>query len=349
MNQILVTVPEYYKRIAALLNEADWFVHNFPEPNLNDLYNPANYLYNCEFEKLKYRALLDLNVLQFIVNCIKKDKANPNNRIACAFLVFCRLCEFEIEPNLAIYERINYNAENLEEALTELQLLRSLDNADVDDLARYALGLIDNLPNVAQVSIDRDTIGHQLIRYRKLTNWDSIYLLALGAVTIYLDNSIKQTHKLEHYVDWMVREYRLSLPCIVYAARLFGHNPMPNMMKYRPHQSAHLRRTACFNMTWDLFHIDYYFKAWVGDKTNYQTILFTGDNGLRSVLRLAIATQQQEELSPTKEFIGKERVAILQTLIDSRHERTDRVYGTEAWNPEYRKCQIERFEKKLFS
>ena len=124
---------------------------------------------------------------------------------------------------------------------------------------------------------------------------------------------------------------------------------MSKMMKYRPDMNIHQRRTACFNMTWDLFHIDHFFKTWVKGEKRCQTIFFTNDRVFQSVLRLAIAVQYQGGLNPVEEYIEKESVTKLRTLIDNQHERADRVYGTDTWSMTYRKCQIEKFEKQLFS
>ena len=348
MNQLLVALPGYYDAIAEDLARADWLVHNFRRPNPEGLYNPANYLHNREFDETEYRALIDLNVLQFIVNCLKKGKAHQNYRTASALLVFCRMSDIQIEPALAVYERINYNAENLEEALTEVQLLRSLDNADVDYLAQYALGIVDNLLDIELVHVERESLAAKLTQYRRLTHWDSIYLLVLGAISVYWDISIPQWRKLESYVEWMLREFRLSLPCVVYAVHLFGQNLMSKMMKFRPDRPDHLRRTAVFNMTWDLFYVDHFFKIWTSPKEKSEAIFFTHDRVLKSVMRLAIAVQRAGNLDPALQYLNQRQAAALRSLIDTRSERTDRVYGTDAWSPEHRARRIEAIEAALF-
>ncbi|MBI3527858.1 MAG: hypothetical protein HY067_07805 [Betaproteobacteria bacterium] len=348
MNQLLAALPGYYDAIVEDLARADWLVHNFRKPNPEGLYNPANYLHNREFDETEYRALIDLNVLQFIVNCLKKGKPHQNYRTACALLVFCRLSDIQIEPALAVYERINYNAENLEEALTEVQLLRSLDNADVDYLAQYALGVVDNLLDIDRVHVERESLAAGLTQYRRLTHWDSVYLLVLGAISVYWDAHIPQNRKLENYVEWMLREYRLSLPCVVYAVRLFGQNPMPKMMKFRPDRPEHLRRIAVFNMTWDLFHVDHYFKIWTNPQEKWEALFFTHDRVLKSVMRLAISVQYAGTLDPVLQYLSERQAAALRSLIDTRSERTDRVYGTDAWTPEHRSRGIAAIEAALF-
>lgn len=348
MNELLIAIPEFYITVVERLIRADWIVHNVMVQNPNDLYNPANYLYNAEFNDAEYRALIDLNILQYTVNCVKKDSMNDLYRDACALLVFCRAANILIEPSLAVYERINYNAENLEEALDDLALLRALDNADVEQLACYALGDIEALKNVIPVEIDRKTLGEELTQYHRLANWNSIYLLVLETISIYWNTAIPPQKKLEHYLDWMIREFRLSLPCIVYAVRMFGHNPLQKMMKFRIDGNEHSKRTATFNMTWDLFHIDHYFKNWIDPEKKWEEMFFTQDRMLRSLFRLAIKVQYIGDLSPLLNYLTSSQASKCLTLLDGCNDRDDRVYGTCAWSPEHREKLIRSLENELY-
>lgn len=348
MNKLFVELPEYYKTIIEHLLRADWVVHNFRAQDLNDLYNPANYLYNIEFNKSEYRALIDLNILQYMVNSVKKDKVKELYRDACALLIFLRAAEIQIEPSLAVYERINYNAENLEETLDDLSLLRALDNTDVEQLALYVFGDADALKNVVPVKIDRKAIGDELIKYCRLINWDSVYLLVLKAVSTYWDNAIPHQKKLESYLDWMIQNFRLSLPCIVYVVRMFGHNPLPKMMKFKHDTSEYLKRSAVFNMTWDLFHIDHYFKNWVNPEKEWEELFFTQDRMLRSLFRLAIEVQYAGDISPLLRYLSSSQASKCRTLLYDGNNRNDRIYGTSMWSPEHRESLIRNLEYELF-
>jgi hypothetical protein len=230
----------------------------------------------------------------------------------------------------------------------EIELLRSLDNADVDYLAKYALGVEDSLFDVARVLVDRKSLATELIQYKRLKHWDSIYLLVLGAIAVYWDSHVSQNRKLESYIEWMLRDFRLSLPCVVYAIRLFGQNHMSKMMKFRPDRPEHLRRTAAFNMTWDLFHVDHFFKIWTDPQENGETLFFTHDQVLKSVMRLAISVQYAGTLDPATQHLSPPQAAALLSLIGTRSERTDRVYGTDEWSSEYRASRIEAFESRLY-
>jgi hypothetical protein len=314
---------------------------------LVELYNPANYLHNREFQGTVYRASIDLNILQYAVNCAKKRQTKDVYQNACAMLLFCRFAEFQIEPALAVYERINYGNGSLEEALDDLAILRALDNAAPDLLADYMMGNPHALKSLMPLAIDRDKIRDDLTRYRRLTDWDSIYLLVLGVVCTYLDTAVPPVRRFEHFLDWMLREFRLSLPCLVYAGRLFGTSPLPKMMKYRSTESIAERRNALANMTWDLFVIDHYFKNWIDPNRPWEQVLFTQDKGLRDLLRLAIKIQYAENIDALFDHLRVNEVAKCRELLENRDKRRDRVYGTDEWTPGQRAGMIADLEACL--
>jgi hypothetical protein len=70
MHQVPYLVPWYLDEVVERLVKRNWLVHSF---DIEDLYNPAAYLRNAEFDNTKYILSLDLNVYQFILN-IKKKK-----------------------------------------------------------------------------------------------------------------------------------------------------------------------------------------------------------------------------------------------------------------------------------
>ena len=63
-----------------------------------------------------------------------------------------------MDPTFAVYERINYNGEYVDEALAELELFHNINNAQTDALARYALGTLDNVEPENKHEIDRDNL-----------------------------------------------------------------------------------------------------------------------------------------------------------------------------------------------
>jgi hypothetical protein len=262
-------------------------------------------------------------------------------------LLFCKFADIQIEPSLALYERINHGSGDAEEALDDLVVLRALDNLDPDRLADYMLGNplaleVSDLPD-----LDRAAIRDGLTRYKRLTDWDSIYALILGAVYTFINESILPANKLEHYLDWMIREFRLSLACLVYAVRLFGRLPLSGMMKFKESYSSAGRRKALINMTWDLYIVNQYLRNWADPAKMREEVVFTQDKVLKTLLRMAVSVQSADGIEPLHQYLRASEALRCSELIEYAKLRDDRVYSTDEWTPEYRDKLILRLENTL--
>lgn len=348
MPDLLLTLPSYYLEVVSRLRRCDWLIHNFHNGDLDVIYNPAPYIYAQELEGVSYIAAIDLNVMQYSVNCIKKERSNELYRDACAMLLFCRFANIQVESGLAMHERINHGSGDIQEALDELAILRALDNADPDLIAEYMLGNHLSLRSLQVPDIkDRDEVLNGLTRYRRLIDWDSIYVLVLGAVSMYLDDNVPAPCKLDHFLDWVIRDFRLSLPVLVYAVRLFSKTPLRGMMKFKISQPTHERRRALANMTWDLYLIDRYLKNWINPEKEREEIFFSQDKVVKELLRSAIRVQYAAAIDPLSLYMNESQQLRCKELLESASHRRDRVYCSKDWTPQYRDSLIQSLEQKL--
>lgn len=342
-----MTLPPYFREIERRLQKADWLVHNFNLEDEKAPLNPAAYLHNIHHDGVEYRASVDLNIFQYTVNCVKKRKTQEAHRNACAMLLFCRMAQIKIEPSLAIYERIDYGHGRLDEALQELALFRALDNTNPDLLAEFMLGNEDSLRSIVPFEIDKDDLSKRLTRYRRLEEWDSIYLLVLVLVRIYYDHDIEPTRCMAKYIEWTIRHFRLSRPCLVFAARFFGETPRSKMMKFKPSRSPADNRAGLRNMTWDLYQVNHYFRNWANPENDWEEILFTQDDVLRDSLRAAIKMQQLNNLDPLLSMLRRREAPECRELLETYRSRSDRAYRSKHWSASYRASLIEQLEMEL--
>jgi hypothetical protein len=263
-------------------------------------------------------------------------------------LLFCRFANIEIESGLAMYERINHGSGDIEEALDELAILRALDNADPNLIAEYMLGNHLSLRGLEVPGIhDRDKAKEALTRYKHLIDWDSVYVLILGAVSVYLDDNLAAPSKFDHFLDWMIRNFRLSLPVIIYSVRLFGRSHLRGMMKLKASQSAPERKCALVNMTWDLYLIDRYLKNWINPEKEREEILFSQDKVVKELLRTAISVQYAESTAPLSRYLSESQDLRCKDLLDIANYKQGRVYPGKDWTPKYRSNLIHSLEQVL--
>ena len=337
-------VPGYYPEIVQVVRSADWLVHNFRSENV-DIYNAVNYQHNLQVEGIKYQVILDMNYLQYLLNMIKKPESNEFSRIAAAYLTFFQISDIQLDPTYAIYEKINYSGDRAEEAISNLEQFRGIDNHSLDELAAYALGYEQQLRIEPIVSEDREKLREALLQYRRLTDWDSLYLCILAIAAISVDTLIPRPRKLLTFIEWCITEFRFSLAALVYAAALFGQAPAKRMMKYKAKEQTQKKRSALKNMTWDLYYVDRYMKSWVSEDERTENLMLTADAGLKLTMQLAVECQHAEGLEPLRPHLTNE----LQGIEDAYANRNSvkRAYNSEEWSYDYRKSLITKYESKL--
>lgn len=337
-------VPGYYPKIIQVVRSADWLVHNFHSENV-DIYNAVNYQHNLQVEGIKYQVILDMNYLQYLLNMVKRPESNEFSRIAAAYLTFFQVSDIQLDPTYAIYEKINYSGDRAEEAISNLEQFQGIDNHSLDELAAYALGYEQQLRIEPIASENREKLREALLQYRRLTDWDSLYLCVLKITHISNDTSISRPKKLLSFVEWCITEFRFSLPALVYAATLFGRTPAKRMMKYKKMEQPQKRRSALRNMTWDLYYVDRYMKSWVSKDERTENLMLTADGGLKLTMQLAVECQLAEGLEPLRPHLADE----LQWIEDvyANRDSVKRIYNSEKWSYDYRNDLINKYESKL--
>ena len=168
MEYVLYEFPAYTQEIIEKLKKTDWLVHSFDLDDEDDIYNPAGYLYNAEFNDLEYSIHLDLNVYQYVLSAFKKNKnKNALHRNAIALMVFGKFTNALFDPTLAVYEKLNYLEQCPDELVDDLLLFRKIDNSDMEGLAKFALDYTDDIQLPEVSPIDRDALKSELTKYRR--------------------------------------------------------------------------------------------------------------------------------------------------------------------------------------
>lgn len=346
--EVAFTYPSYFDELIDRLIKRDWLVHNFSLTDGLDIYNFSNYKYNKLKSNVKYTIYLDLNIYQFIVNSVKKDFVKDDFKDAIALVAFCQLAEIEIEPAFAVYEKLNYSTDKklLNEVTSDLEIFHGVNNAYNADLALYALGIKDKLV-ISDYKIEHDKVQGKLIKYRRLKEWDSLYVMVLYITLVSLDDSLTKRQKLNSVVDWMAKDFRFSLVAITFASVFFGQKPLKKMMKFKASQAAEDKLNSLFNMTWDLYILNRYFRMWTERESNDEALFASGDKAFNEILRISVNVQNKGGLSAFGDFLSQSDIDYLDMIISEPENHFHRTYTSEQWSPEHRAKLIEKYEKML--
>jgi len=339
----------YLNDVIEKIVKRNWIVHNFQIANEKDIYNFANYRQNIDDHSVVYTIHLDVNIYQFILNSVKKDSGREEFRDAIGLVAFCQIAGIELDPTFAVYEKINYRKDQaiLDEVTTDLELFHRINNTSNEELSQYALGYIESYAPIRGFEVDHEKLHTQLTQYERLTEWNSLYLMILYIVHLTQTTSLNKEDKLQNLVKWMIEEYRLSLVAIVFGVLFFGNKPLRKMVKYKAADPDKKKRSSLFNMTWDLYMLNRYFRMWTDKSPQVESMYASHDKAFNRILQVAIAIQKSESLSPIDEFISSEQIDVISELILNRKSNSERVFDSDAWSQEYRASLIAKYEKLL--
>ena len=345
----LYFIPEYFKYILERLVEKGWLVHNFPDLDEGEEYNPSGYIYNKDVNGVTYTICLDVNIYQFIINSVKKERSKQEYKDAICLVCFCQLAGIELDPTIAIYEKLDYSFDKakLAEITRDLEVFNKINNISDDQLIRYVFDEIDKIEPKNKYDMDHKYIQNKLTKNRRLRNWDSLYLIILYITYTSLDSDKTDQEKLRLVVEWMITEFRMSLVCITYAIVYFSKNPIKKMMKYKLSDTSSKRKRALYNMTWDLYALNKYFEDWIKREKNHECLYASDDKAFRNLLNLSVEIQNIGSLEPLSSYLDERELEYFEIITNNPSDQFERVYDGESWGPEYRQELIDDLNKKL--
>ena len=250
--------------------------------------------------KTESRALIDLNILKDILSVARPgDRRSPEaRRLGAAFIVFCQCANISIDPAIALHE-------SPKSWRDELQLFRSIDNAETTDLVKVALGELEQIPISCLQDIQIEDLPRAMPERLR-----GHAALQTAMLKIALIGRTRETtsRKLENFLNWSYHEYLFSREALHLALfHLTGNSPYP-ILKKTGAQSPNDRMAALDNAVWDLMLVRNWVQS-VGEQAtlNRIWILCSRDKGLQLLAReMMIANAGDGDIAKHLEgmFIG---------------------------------------------
>lgn len=345
MDSFYVTFPPYMSSVIDTLIERNWFI-TYYDAEINDIYNPANYLYNIRVEHLEYKLVPDRNILTYILQSIHKDKCTDHTRDSIGLILFCQFCEINIEPNLAVHEYINFDTTNIDKAVDEIEIFRAIDNYSEQAMLDYYIGTTNLLPIHYVSNINKTELKESLAKITWLKEWDSLYLITLKLTDIAISDKSNEL-KLEEFVLWMSQKYRRSLVAFMFAIYLFSENRIADMIKYRLKDNKEKKVNSLKNMAWDLYYMNSAFRIWQEKKDHEEYIFASNDRVIQIILSKAIRANKSGNFEVLKNEFHKKEYDNIDRLFKFSQTNENRIYNSQEWSEKYRDQLIVELEKKL--
>lgn len=343
--EVLISLPGYTDELTAEMERHDLLVHSFPLSEDQSIYSPMDYIYNRRINEFEYKLVIDTNILHFLFRSTQ-GKTNEKTKSAIGLIAFCQLSEIDIDPALALYEIINYDQARADEAVDKLHLFDRINNSDNRQLVEYSLGRRDSF-DLANVSPrNKDKMKTNLIKYRRLLEWDSHYLIILAIVKIDQSN-LSNKEKLLEFSEWMYRKFHLSAMAMSYCVIYFGRNPIKKMMKYKANGTVQEKLNALENMTWDLFIMTRFLRTWIGNESNDNFLFGSDDRAFRSIVRLSINIQIARDSSPYSKYLSDDAYIDVKYLFENGVPDNERMYLLDDDPVGYRSNLITEYKSAL--
>ena len=344
MNFAIYNFPSETKEIISRLKSRDWIAHAF---QTDEFFRPADISFNVEENNVSYNLVLDTNIYQFLLNSAKKE-AKDLSRDAVGLLVFCQICDIQIDPTFAVYEKINYQNEKASEVVSDLALFQKINNSDPLSLIPYVMGKADTYELGAHAGLDEENLVKGLTKYERLVEWDSLYLILLACISI-SQNGLGHRKQIEEFFLLSLKKYRQSFVGIIYATLFFSERSLKRMMKFNSNSSREDRKRQLHNMTWDLYIQNTFFRKWEDKEPNSEFVYATADKAFRDLLQIGIQVQVAQNPEPLKKLLTPLDYENICRVWEIDVPDEERVYISKGWTPEYRTQLISDFEEKLLS
>lgn len=349
---VIYPFPVDLSEAIKILRAEDWITSVYLHVPDDVIYNPANYLFNRQKANIRYRLVIDRNILSFVVNAVHKmPNLKPKHRAALALVCFCGYAEIQFDATVAVYERANYKAENVDQALSELELFFRVDDTpDMDGLLSCAVGKQDSfelkIGPTAEGTIA--SLRRWFQEYSRLKEWDPLYLFVMKLVDLSYENKSSED-KFRCFVLWCHAEFRYSMVATFYAFIFFSTRRFAKMMKYNKGQSVEERREAIVNMTWDLFTMTYLIRQLQSKKQNEEVFFASDDKVVRQLMKLILKTSDDASLEKLAEELGQENRALINAYREISTSTMEREFrGNLFRTPDQRLKLIAEYEKRVY-
>lgn len=279
-------------------------------------------------------------------NLNESDLQKESYKLASAVMAYLILGGFEIEPNIAIYEKASQSSHL--EVLEELKAFRVADNIAPQHYVNIALGRESEVPKSDLDKIKSQLNGESELSqqedFTKLLNtWKYQYLFLLKATHLW---RLKDTdlEKAKSFIHWMMNEAYFSSVSFIFTLLFLAPTRMPKMIKNINSSDYKRLISGIKNASWDCTYV----KHWQSTlaKTPPSTIQFlcSNDKIVRKLSRLLFANQDQSSE---------------QTLLENFQETWGEFPGKKLYelyaiarlevanNREHRKSHIKGFLSKI--
>lgn len=265
-------------QIGRMLTESTALVAGWilPERGLLDLMALAHAMFA---EQYRITVLPDRNIVSRMAEVAREGrpkKIDKTSETAIRLMAFSQAVDWGIDPGLAFHELAQMQGN--EAAWDELAWFRTADRNKVQHWLDLGLGRTEMVSLGPACSREPHDFAADLKR------WTRNYIVTLKIAELELTH-LPPIEKFERLLDWMVRDFFVAGPGLIFAARYWA--PIGNRAGLiKSLQSPHRQRAidGCKNAAWDITYLSQFaLKIAEGEQIATRYILATCDERLAEI------------------------------------------------------------------
>lgn len=281
---------DYFEPIKQIVRENNPLIGTV---DLNDIYSLEDYMASSDETKLN--VLLDNNIFTRIVYLAKGGEITGNSeeiktyKFCCATMCFFILGGFNIEPNIALYEKASRNTHS--SAVDAISYFRLADHIHPMSYAELALGVKNKFDKIeietAQKLISYNHLEIKETNFKRLLDdWKIIYLHLLKIYELKI-TQIQDTEKIRTFLTWVVEDCFSNPASTIFAFIFFSPNSSSfgSMIKKVNSSDINKIKHGLENAAWDLTYITRYRKLSKVQEENAIWFFCSHDKVLQKIVR----------------------------------------------------------------
>lgn len=219
---------------------------------------------------------------------------DPATDVAILLMAFAQATNIDIDPGVAFHELAHHTGGG--GALDELTWFRTADSANVMQWIDLALGRCASVDLGAAAPPEEHDVSAPPAR------WERNYIVALKIYELELLGG-SPVKRIETLLDWMVEDFILAGPAVLYAARAFATlDRRSGMMKGIRSADREKTLKGVKNAAWDITYLSEFVRRIpIGEAEKRRYILATADRALADVAPITLLGPEPTDDQPSME------------------------------------------------
>lgn len=252
-------------------------------------------VFSDQIEGLATILIPDRNIASRMARIATQEdypRDHPVTQVAIQLMAFAQAMNLDIAPGIAFHELAHRAGNHL--AHRELNWFRVADQGNAKPWIDLALGRTAKIHLGLPQALETHNLAYPPGR------WDRNYIVAMK-IAEFARASLRPVERMTALLDWMIDDFILAGPAVIFAARYFAtHGARGGMVKHLKSADRERALAGVRNAAWDITYLSEFVRLIpAGEHNAKRYILATCDRALAEVAPLLLLGPEESEDLPS--------------------------------------------------